>query len=155
MGFIKKLFGAVSPSRAQELPNAVTEAIPSVHQAHIKGDGTFSVEVVGESHYQAALERAAGGRSEDGANKVVVAELALEDSNPYDSQAVAVRVLGETVGYLPRDSAREFRKQISALGVPPGIRMVCDARINGGWSREGGRNRGHFGIRLDFLTGDS
>ncbi len=44
----------------------------------LDGAGTFEIEVVGESHYQAALERICGGRSEDGAEKHCRATLVLE-----------------------------------------------------------------------------
>src|ERR1035437_5020271 len=50
----------------------------------IQGPGTFSMEVVGESHYQSALESICGGRTEDSAEKYVQAVLVLEDHNAPD-----------------------------------------------------------------------
>lgn len=137
-------------SVSSKLPARSRAAVPAVHEAQVRGDGTFSIEVIGESRYQPALERASGGRSENGVDVLVTAELVLEDSNPNDRFAVMVKVNDDCVGYLPRDSARDFRRRIALIGVPEGVPIVCRARIVGGWLRKGGLERGDFGIRLDF-----
>jgi hypothetical protein len=118
----------------------------------IDGPDTYSVDVVGESHYQDALERICGGRSEEGADEVVRATLVFEDNNPHDNQAVRVDINGMTVGYLSRQNAREYRKQLKKAGHP-GVVATCPAKIVGGWDR-GQRDRGHFGVRLDLPTSD-
>lgn len=107
--------------------------------------GSFKVEVVGESNYQAALERICGGRSRDGAEKYVTATLVPEDSNPYDENAVRVDIGGVTVGYLSRHAAKTYRKR---LGASVGSRD-CAAVIRGGWER-GRKDRGDFGVRLEL-----
>lgn len=117
----------------------------------ISGPGDFEIEVVGESHYQQALERICGGRSEDGAEEYVTAILVLEDTNPYDKMAVRVDIEGHTVGHLSRDNARAYRRQLKAAGHPR-LTATCNAVIRGGWDRGGG-DRGHFGVRLDLPTG--
>lgn len=71
----------------------------------LDGPAEYEVEVVGESHYQPALEHLCGGRSRDSAEKYCKAVLVLEDSNRHDPQAVRVDIDGRTVGYLPRHTA--------------------------------------------------
>lgn len=114
----------------------------------IDGPGNFEIEVVGESHYQPALESICGRRTRDGAQKYVQATLLLEDQNIHDSHAVRIDVEGRTVGYLPRDTARSYRKRIREAGHP---RLIghCNAVIRGGWDR-GPADRGYFGIWLDL-----
>lgn len=95
--------------------------------------GNFPLDVVGESHYQAALERVCGGRCKDGFNKPVTATLVLENSNRNDKNAVRVDINEATVGYLSRDNARRYRK---ALKMPGDLRpRTCPAVIRGGWDR--------------------
>jgi hypothetical protein len=114
----------------------------------ISGPKKYEVEVVGESKYQQALEKICGGRSEDGAEMYVDAMLVLEDSNRYDNKAVRIDIQGLTVGYLPRESAREYRKQLKEAGHPQ-LTGVCGAVIRGGWDRGDG-DKGHFGVWLDL-----
>ncbi len=116
--------------------------------AFLPGPGDFAVEVVGESHYQSAIEAAAGGRTEDGCEHIVDAFLILEDSNPHDSKAVQVRIDGQVCGYLSRDNARQYRMQLKAVGLP-NVSARCKAKIVGGWDR-GPDDRGFFGVRLDL-----
>jgi hypothetical protein len=114
------------------------------------GPGTYNVDVVGESHYQKALERICGGRTENSQRLVVEAFLVLEDDNPRDSKAVRISIQGKTVGYLDRETARSFRKQIAGIRMT-GVAAKCSAIIVGGWDRGGG-DRGHFGVKLDLPT---
>jgi HIRAN domain len=117
---------------------------------HLPGPGTFEIEVVGESHYQGTLENICGGRSEDGANKIVEATIILESNNPHDNKAVRIDIDGQTVGYLPRESARVYRRKLKKAGYPLPT-CTCFAVIRGGWDR-GGDDRGYFGVRLDLPT---
>lgn len=119
--------------------------------ASLYGDGSFAVPVVGESHYQDAISRAVGGITEEGADAIVDAEVILENENPHDPNAVKVAIGGRTVGYLERDFAPEFRRQIQAK-APGHTRFPCKARVRGGWDR-GPNDRGQFGVRLDIVTG--
>jgi hypothetical protein len=109
------------------------------------------VEIVGESHYQVALEAICGPRTEDGANRVVEGWLVLEDTNPYDALAVRVDIDGHPVGYLSRANARAYREQLAAQGVTA-LRASCLARIRGGWDR-GPDDKGYYGVFLDLPTG--
>lgn len=61
-------------------------------------------QVVGESHYRAALGAAIENlRGVAASTGWVTAQLIPEVSNPHDSLAIQVLIDGEVVGYLPRD----------------------------------------------------
>lgn len=132
MSILDWLFGRSDPPRRAELP----------------GPGTFSVEIVGESYYQDALNEIAGGKTFEGVEKVVEAQLVLEDSNPKDPKAVRVDVDGRPVGYLSREVARQYRTRLADAGHPQ-VDAFCKAVIRGGWDRGGG-DTGHFGVWLDL-----
>lgn len=121
-----------------------------VPEVYLEGPGLFGTAIVGESHYQAVLEYICGGRTDDGADEVVIARLVLEDENPYDTQAVRVEIEGHTVGYLSRSDARLYRERLTVAGQPRIIGQ-CTARIRGGWDR-GPEDRGLFGVYLDILA---
>lgn len=104
----------------------------------------YPLEVVGESHYQAALENICGGHNEDGHALETTASLVLEDDNAYDNKAVAVHIQQRIVGYLARDNARLFRK-LQALDAQLGTGVP--AIIMGGWKRSS-RDVGSFGVYL-------
>jgi hypothetical protein len=111
-------------------------------EIELEGPGAYAVDVVGVSQYQRVLEAAA----EQGA--IVTAALILEDSNPYDDQAVAVHIDGERAGYLSRANARAYRADLAAAGTPDLV-VRCKAKIVGGFeTREG--QRAHFGLKLDL-----
>jgi hypothetical protein len=114
----------------------------------LPGPGTYLGDVVGESHYQDALNVICGGKTERGHHKIVKALLVCEDPNPYDSHAVRVDIEGKTVGHLSRMNARHFREELIAGGFA-GITGVCSAEIVGGWDRGGG-DEGHYGVKLDL-----
>ena len=116
--------------------------------ARLPGPGTFDFDIVGESKYQEALEAISGGREREGVEKRTEATLVLEDQNPHDNRAVRVDIQGRTVGYLSRDDARSYRKQIAKAGHPR-LTAVCDALIVGGWHRSK-KDVGSFGVKLDL-----
>lgn len=111
-------------------------------EVEVAGPGDFAVDVVGVSQYQDVLEAAAA----EGAN--VRATLVLEDSNPYDDQAVAVYIDGRRAGYLSRANARLYRADLAAAGQPR-ISVRCKAKIVGGFETARGE-RAHFGLKLDL-----
>jgi hypothetical protein len=111
-------------------------------EIEIDGPGTFAVDVVGESQYQRVLEAAA----EEGA--IAEATLVLEDSNPYDDQAVAVHIDGKRAGYLSRANARLYRADLAAAGAERAT-VRCKAKIVGGFETQSGE-RAHFGLKLDL-----
>ncbi|HVX05677.1 MAG TPA: HIRAN domain-containing protein [Rhodanobacteraceae bacterium] len=127
----------------------VTPQVPRTKVAgRLPGPGTYEFNIVGESHYQHALEAICGGRTEESAQHKSEAVLYLEDSNPYDSQAVRVDIEGQTVGYLSRSDARAYRKQLKALGHEH-LLCKCDAMVVGGWQRSK-TDQGSFGVKLDL-----
>lgn len=86
--------------------------------ARIRGDGRYSVEVVGESFYKAALFNLFGrATDEEGDEREVEAMLRLDDNNPHDSKAVAVFIRGQKVGHLSREMAADFRHSIQRDGL--------------------------------------
>ena len=140
MGLFSWLFGSDQES-----------ATDTMQVANItNGPGTYDVDVVGESHYQQALESICGGRTEDSQRLEVEAYLVPEADNPHDSEAVRIEIQDQTVGHLDRETARSFREKMAEIGLT-GAAAKCNAIIVGGWDR-GGRDRGHFGVKLDLPT---
>jgi len=106
----------------------------------VAGDGNYSIEIVGESHYQSALRACVPGIGY--VRHDCTAHLVCEDDNPYDDNAVRVDVDGLPVGYLSRAKAAAYRGFLrdNGLGTSTGI---VRARIYGG----GGKS---YGIWLDI-----
>jgi hypothetical protein len=118
----------------------------------LEGSGRFDFEVVGESNYQDALSRLCGGPTEDGVNFECTARLICEPHNPYDPNAVAVRIGGETIAYLSRGAALAYQKRMRQLGLRD-REVSCRAIVVGGWARpRRGQpaETGHFGVKLDL-----
>lgn len=107
-------------------------------------ENSYPMDAVGESNYQTALEGLTRGHNRDGHNLLIDAELLREPNNPYDTNAVAVRIGGHTVGYLPREQAVRVASQMRADGID---RATCGAKIVGGW-RTNQFDKGSFGVRL-------
>ncbi len=120
---------------------------PSV-VGNLPGPGTYEFDIVGESHYQDALEEICGEKSEESAEHHTEAILYLENDNPHDKQAVRVDIEGHIVGYLSRTDARAYRKQLKQLGHESLI-CTCNAVIVGGWKRSKS-DEGNFGVKLDL-----
>lgn len=135
MSFLRRLFG----SRAATVEIAATMMVPDRDDA--------AVEVVGEGSYQDAIDRVAGGKTEDGARLAEhTALLWPEPNNRYDKNAIAVKVDGRTVGYLSRENAVLYRPVI-AWADAHGKKIACEARITGGWQRGRG-DSGNYGVVL-------
>ena len=115
----------------------------------IAGHGDFPLEVVSVLFYQENLERICGPRTDQGVDRTVRARLMPEEGNPHDPQAVRVEVDGRQVGYLNRDFARQFRRQIKQAGQPRAF-GECDARITGGTRRKAGGRAGAYSVWLDI-----
>lgn len=137
MGLFSRIFGKREANKAL---------------ANLSGPGTYSLDIVGELNYQSALEKICGGRTYEGQELIIEAVLVPEDDNPYDKNAVRVDISGKTVGYLSRENARQYRKNLKQAGYA-GITAKCSAVIVGGWDRGSG-DEGHFGVKLDLPTED-
>jgi hypothetical protein len=101
----------------------------------LSADGRMSV--VGESHYQPALQHITGGKDCHGdfANAVAVsAVLVPEPTNPYDRNAVRVDIDRMTVGYLAREDAVDYQPPLRAL-QSRGALGWCPAFVMGGGDR--------------------
>ncbi len=101
----------------------------------------WTVPVVGEASYQAAIRslyRKHGGKGHD---LKVTATVTPEAGNAFDANAVQIEIDGRTVGYLSREMAVEYR---AALGATAG---QCSAKIVGGHELEDG-SAAHFGVKL-------
>jgi hypothetical protein len=99
--------------------------------AKIRGNGKFEVEVVGESHYADSfdeLERRHRPKSNE-EEWFGDAILVLEDSNPHDRNAVAVKLEGLPVGYLSRSDAADFRGAIVRDGLKAHREFAVGARL--------------------------
>lgn len=89
--------------------------------------GTIEVQVAGESFHEDAI-RTAEKRRAPGSPFVAVLE--PDPGNVYDSNAVAVYVDGEHVGFLPREVARRVQLAIATFSDAHGGRLVsCPAQI--------------------------
>ena len=100
-------------------------------------------EVVGESHYQKALEKAVGRqKDQDGSYWRGTAEIRHDAKNKHDQWAILVTIDGSAVGYLP--SADSNRTLAGELAGEP---RVVLARIMGGfWLDVGGL--AYYGVEL-------
>jgi len=121
--------------------------------------GGQTIDVVGESHYQEALEQITGGKTEDSCDLEKWARLIREPGHPYDRNAVAVYIEGRKVGYLNRDDAQEYGITLDELYAEYNLRAVCRASIRGGWrrfDRDGVTviDEGHYGVKLALATPD-
>ena len=106
--------------------------------------GEYELDVVGESHYHAALAgvRAALTTEVSAYEVRGVAALQREPTNRFDPNAIQVLMHGERVGYLDRYSAEEYQPVIKQYGP----RMYVQAVMLGG--RPDGDVVGPIGVRL-------
>ncbi|MDP1873604.1 HIRAN domain-containing protein [Phenylobacterium sp.] len=109
-------------------------------------EGSFPMEVVGESRYIDNFLKISGGYSRDGYDVECEAELVPEPDNAYDANAIQVRIEGLKVGYLPSEVAAGYVERLEAAGFA-GQPMRCQARVRGGW-RTNQHDRGDFGVKL-------
>lgn len=151
-----RVFSRVRPTRAPRRTRA-----PARKRASPPSTGVykwpslveFEFDVVGESHYQAALQRLAGDHGTDSAETPCVAELRPDDANKFDKSAVEVLVEGQRVGYMSRDDARSFRRRLGSKALT-GQSTLCDAMIVGGWTEKSTAEKRNYGIKLDIKTFD-
>lgn len=109
------------------------------------GDGSWTYEVVGESHYQQAIAEAVAqyadaDERESGRCVLDLGQVLVEPepSNAYDSGALRVAIDGRTVGYIPKKDAARFAEVCRwwcavtcPEADPVSWQAVFDARI--GW----------------------
>jgi hypothetical protein len=112
--------------------------------AKIVGPGKYAFDVVGESFYEASFVAILGNQAGTRTEWFGDALLKLDDTNPHDSNAVAVFVEGHQVGHLPRDLAPTLRKQILQSDAAGKRQIAVGCRVYAG-----GENR-RFSVTLDF-----
>lgn len=141
----------------------------------LKGDGRFKFDIVGESYSQPELGHLAGPKTELGVKLRCIALLLPEDENPHDRNAVKVGIVELeqnrtlAVGYLRRNDAAQFRREIEQFDIDGSSRILCEAMIVGGWDRpawdsdddwdengdwigdDDARDIGNYGVKLDLV----
>lgn len=97
--------------------------------APLSGDGSYSLNVVGESFYEQSFQTICGRRS--GTQHVLnaSAKLALDDMNKFDSKAVAVYINDLQVGHLSKEDARTFRRVIASKHPSGAREFSCHAQV--------------------------
>lgn len=147
MDLLRRLFGASTslapaqqfgPERADLRGDLPAEAVQLY-----AGPGR---EVVGESHYRAAIEQATGGPRREGVKVVTWAALIPETDNPYDAGAVAIHLDGRKVGHLRKAEAAAFRPVLERVAAVGRV-AYCRADVYGGWNRSRS-DTGDYGITL-------
>jgi HIRAN domain len=146
--FIRPSKSAQREKIRQATGQANRSASSSDAQFHWEPLGTFDFEVVGESNYQGAIGAIAGDHGTESSSAEFTAELVPEDSNEYDSQAVAVRAGGKTLGYLSRQDARSFRRRLAQKNLSNQVTTCAACMVGGGTRRTG--ERLSYGICLDI-----
>jgi hypothetical protein len=114
--------------------------------------GSHDLEVVGESQYQDALWRVAGGRTAERVRVEVQAVLHTEPDNPYDPNAIMVSIDGAKVGYLCRDDAQAYRLGLLALETRHRALIALAGVVVGGGMRQDGP--GMLGVWLSHDPAD-
>jgi hypothetical protein len=90
--------------------------------------------VTGTTHYQKALKAIAGTHGNTRAEVYCVALIVPDGDNPHDDQAVRIDINGQTVGHLPRDDARAYRKRCARKKMEI-TTTQCAAKVWGGFDR--------------------
>jgi hypothetical protein len=124
-------------SRLQNNYDDYLASLPS-----LKGDGSFSQEIKGEQAYKEAIDLFGQFLVDyhPGEDEILVM-VELEPDNKYDQNAVRVEAGQTTVGYIPREEAEQFGKELAEFGG----RATCNATLF--WSPNDGRSS----ISLDVL----
>jgi hypothetical protein len=131
MSIFSFLFGDPKPKSAQQ---------PRIRWR----EGSFPMQVVGESNYQDALIAICGAHTRHGHEGEHEAFIEPEPSNPHDPNAIMVKIRGRKVGYLPREHAQRVGQQMQKAGL---VAAACPARVRGGW-RTNQYDEGHYGVSL-------
>lgn len=76
---------------------------------HHDGSPSFDLAIVGESHYQDATRKVAGGTPHGKVRVFTQAGLIPEPGNPYDKHAITVVIDGRQVGHLSREDADAYQ----------------------------------------------
>lgn len=131
------------PGKKSARPLSVQVTLPPL-SGRVTGSQKCGFEIVGESHYQPALRQLRNSRHMATDNDFV-ADIVSEPDNPHDGNACAVYIESFKVGYLPRDAAAEFVRQMAEVGLSGVFRIQAQARLSGGWG-----DRPFIGVLLNL-----
>ncbi|MFI7587506.1 HIRAN domain-containing protein [Spongisporangium articulatum] len=109
--------------------------------AEVLHEGYDDLEVVGESQYQDWLWRLCGARPGQRVRHPIIAVLVPEPDNPFDANAIAVRVRGGVVGYLSRGQAAQYLSGLHGLMRACGGLVALRGVIVGGGYYDDGPGR--------------
>jgi hypothetical protein len=136
MGLFSRLFGGDKAKPPKIIPK---------HEACVHWrENSYPMQVVGESNYQKELIAICGKHTRYGQDLELSAKIERESTNPFDSNAVAVKITGLIVGYLSQDQAIRVSEQMLADGIEA---AYCNARVRGGW-RTNQYDEGLYGVYL-------
>lgn len=129
-----------TPQHQDPVPweTAAAANVATPRKPRLTGDGSFSLHVVGSTHYKTDLKALFRKRIEeemddevdegDTAETEASVTLRLEDDNEHDPKAVAAFIKGRKVGYLPRSIAPLFRSHVASKGLL-GNEFTCKGSI--------------------------
>jgi hypothetical protein len=127
-------------ARRTEARGSSTSGQPSLGggMPKIRGNGRYSVEVVGESHYAKSFKELMRKHKPSSNDEEAFGDalLTLEDDNPHDRNAVSVTIEGLRVGYLSREMAVDFREAIARDGLQKYRQFAVGARLYWGGDDE-------------------
>jgi len=134
-----------------QTPSAISKAQPHNTlrgriRVPLKGNGSYSFDIVGESNYQDSLAIIAGRKTRDGKEFRCSAQVEPEPANPHDSNAVVVKINGLVVVYFGRADARDYVEQLRSSGLVLSASDVGAMVVGGYKSRD---REGHYGVKLD------
>lgn len=98
---------------------------------------------MGEASYQEALCRICGRYDWSDTRFDCTAVVIPDPANPYDSNAVAIQVNAEHVGYLSRGDALDYQPAVQAFAAQAKV-IVANAVIAGRGPESETRNLGIF-----------
>lgn len=108
------------------------------------GLGWANADVVGESHYTAEIQGLLPRGLDDAGQELTVdVLLCREPDNRYDRNAIAIRAVTGTIGYLPKDEAARYAPVLDAL-ASNGRVAETSARIWGSMGTDWESNRPAF-----------
>lgn len=114
-----------APVRRGPARQRPTVAVPEDGPVYLSQSRDYDFDIVGESNYQEAIRKAAGGY---GAWTERVVLLVPEPDNRHDGNAVRVECDGEALGYLPAEKAAAYLKRLEQLGAR-GRTATCAAYL--------------------------
>jgi hypothetical protein len=147
MGLIDRLVGRRSRGK-ESIAGSIQPTAPQVRVLN----GDEDLEVVGESNYQPALWAICGKSSGERVRHHITAVLVPEPHNIHDSNAVAVYIGNNLVGYLDRQTAALYAPAVQRLRAEHSAYIGLNGVIVGGGYYDDGPGR--LGVWLEHDPAD-